>query len=52
MNNYNDYIDFLNRHTHKFDNDGYCDLCGFHKDELLGISGIYQEPLDIGEYNE
>jgi len=38
-----DYCSWLANHTHEFDINGYCDLCGFHKDELLTISGVIYE---------
>lgn len=46
-----DYLKWLSNHTHKYDEDGYCDLCGFHKDTFLIESGIYKEEQDIGELN-
>jgi len=45
-----DYVQWLNTHTHKFDKENYCELCGFHKDELLVQSGIYQNTLE--EWND
>ena len=46
-----DYITFLETHVHKFDKEGYCDLCGFHKDELLIQSGIYNQNT-LEEWND
>ena len=48
-----DYISFLETHVHKFDTEGYCDLCGFHKNELLINSGIYKQDTEtLDDWND
>ena len=39
----NNYIQWLTNHSHEFDDNGYCNLCGFHKDELTHNSGVINQ---------